>query len=79
MAIYGLNYLGWITVFFVFISILIFLWLLVFDLKNKNYKLLINRVIVLVLVLTICIISNYYDHKRNENITKEELKEIFGN
>jgi uncharacterized membrane protein len=70
--------MGWITVLVVFITLLLFLWLLVIDLKSKNFNTLFKRVIVFILGIALCFISNYYDHKRNEKITKDELKEIFG-
>ncbi len=78
MAVYGLNYLGWLTIVVAILTILMFLWLLILDIKNKNFKALFKRIIVFILALLVCVIYSYYDQARNENLTKEELIEILG-
>lgn len=56
IAIYGPNYLGWVTMFFVFLTILMFLWLLVLDIKNKDLKSLLKKVLIFSLAVLFCVV-----------------------
>lgn len=75
IAVYGLNYLGWITVFFVFLTFIIFLFLLFFEIKNKKF--IKQRLLIFILAIILCKIASFYDAKRNEKLTKDDLIELF--
>jgi len=76
---YSPNYLGWISIFLVITTFITFLWLLVLDIKNKDFKNLLKRVLIFVLTILFCAVFSFYDAKKNEKLTREELKEILGN
>lgn len=76
IAVYGPNYLGWVTVFFVFLTIIIFVLLLILDIKNKEFNSLLKRILIFVIAILLCKITSFYDAKKNKNLTTEELKEI---
>lgn len=64
IAVYGLNFLGWTTAIFIVVTFILFLWLLILDLKNKQFKVLFKRVIVFLLALMLCVVAAHFELKK---------------
>jgi hypothetical protein len=77
IAVYGLNYLGWVTVFLVFLSFIVFIILLFLDIKNKNNKTLVRRLWIFILAIVLYKIVGHYNAKKNAEMTKDDLIEMF--
>jgi hypothetical protein len=56
MAMYTPNYLGLFWLFILIpIMLILFIWLLILDIKKKDYKELIKRILIFVVIISFCI------------------------
>jgi phosphoglycerol transferase MdoB-like AlkP superfamily enzyme len=75
IAVYGMNYLGWITVASVILTFVLFIILSYLDIKNQKFKSLFKRLAILAFIIVFCKIISYYDEIRNDSLNKKDLKE----
>jgi len=68
MAVYGLNFLGWMSIILILVAIITFSWLLLLDIKHKRKKELLRRTLFFLSLIVISIVYWFYQAKKMGNI-----------
>ncbi|WP_420574184.1 hypothetical protein [Kordia sp.] len=60
MAVYSLNYLGWLMIALILLSCVVFFGLLIVDISKKNFKRLLNRTLFFTLIIAVSVAYWFY-------------------